>query len=567
MSLPPKLLRLAMVLAVEPRLRGLYIGNDAGAGDRSLLFPVAAAVAACRALPLRALAVPWSIDDDHLAGGLDLERTLALGTPVRRPGLIERAQGGALLLADATRREVRTLAMLRAALDASADPPLLIAGSAEDGGAPPWAGLDVWMPLRYSAAAGTGMDAGELEAALAADFASSPGEFPPERLKESVRMARERLGQVERDGRLLMALVDGSAQSGGNALDLPALRAARAHAALCGRIRIQPEDVDFARDHVAGFQGSREAPVSNSDAPLAPGDVDSGRGRFRDEAGAPLRSAPPLPPGCEPGGAEKVVPPGIAHAGLSMDPFLRQLRGPAPGGDRHGFVNWLRGRASRVRMHSRGRRLALAATLLAAAERQILAGGPAHPLRIRPSDLRHRRLLGRAGSLFLIAVDGSGSMARDRIARAKALALDLLSDAYVKRDRIAVIVFARGQSRLLVPPTSASERARNLLRNLPSGGDTPLSAAVRQVLRMTGRLGGPGRRPVQAIFLSDGRANAGSCGSRDPERVAAELEAVGARYRERGIPTVWVDTTPAHLPSARARKAARLLGALYLRQG
>ena len=87
--------RLALLLlAVEPRLRGIAFAGPAGSGKSALLHGLAALLPD---LPFEML--PLGSDEEALLGGLDLEATLARGARVVRHGLLARADGG-LLAAD-----------------------------------------------------------------------------------------------------------------------------------------------------------------------------------------------------------------------------------------------------------------------------------------------------------------------------------------------------------------------------------------------------------------------------------------------------------------------------------
>lgn len=66
--------------------------------------------------------------------------------------------------------------------------------------------------------------------------------------------------------------------------------------------------------------------------------------------------------------------------------------------------------------------------------------------------------------------------ARGRMAASKAAVIGLLQDAYVKRDRVAVITFSGNNARVIVPATSSIERAQRLLTTMAVGGQTPLAS-------------------------------------------------------------------------------------------
>ena len=134
----------------------------------------------------------------------------------------------------------------------------------------------------------------------------------------------------------------------------------------------------------------------------------------------------------------------------------------------------------------------------------------------------HARLLGapaehvrthvRAGSesVFLcLVVDASGSMsARRRLARVKGALLELLRDAYARRDRVGLIAFRDRSAEILIAPGAPLERAAEAIRTLPAGGRTPLAAGLVAAERLIANeaLREPGRRAI-AVVLTDGRVH------------------------------------------------------------
>jgi magnesium chelatase subunit D len=91
---------------------------------------------------------------------------------------------------------------------------------------------------------------------------------------------------------------------------------------------------------------------------------------------------------------------------------------------------------------------------------------------------------------------------------AKAVALSLLADAYRKRDRVSVIAFYGYSAELLLPPTNSPDLAGRLLASLPSGGKTPMAAALALTHKLitTERAKDPQLSPY-VILMTDGRPN------------------------------------------------------------
>ena len=74
----------------------------------------------------------------------------------------------------------------------------------------------------------------------------------------------------------------------------------------------------------------------------------------------------------------------------------------------------------------------------------------------------------------MFVVDASGSMAaRQRMSAVKGAVLSLLTDAYQRRDKVAVIGFRGAEAELLLPPTHSVEAGAQRLTELRTGGRTP----------------------------------------------------------------------------------------------
>lgn len=124
-----------------------------------------------------------------------------------------------------------------------------------------------------------------------------------------------------------------------------------------------------------------------------------------------------------------------------------------------------------------------------------------------PWHLREHVRAGREAALLCLVVDASGSMgARRRAARVKGALLEVLRDAYARRDRVALIAFRDQAAQVLVAPGAPIELAAARLASLPTGGRTPLAsgldAAQRLIRRERSR--DPLRRSI-AVVLTDGR--------------------------------------------------------------
>jgi magnesium chelatase subunit D len=165
--------------------------------------------------------------------------------------------------------------------------------------------------------------------------------------------------------------------------------------------------------------------------------------------------------------------------------------------------------------------LHLTATLRAAAPHQLARGRSGSALVLRKDDLREAVREGREGNLVLFLVDASGSMAaRQRMSAVKGAVLSLLTDAYQRRDKVALVTFRGDEADLTLPPTSSVEAAAQRLTTLPTGGRTPLTAGLlrtAEVLRVEA-VRDPHRRAL-VVVVTDGKHTSGAA----PELAARYL--------------------------------------------
>ena len=203
------------------------------------------------------------------------------------------------------------------------------------------------------------------------------------------------------------------------------------------------------------------------------------------------------------------------------------------------------------------RDVALAATVRAAAPRQRTRGnGGTTGFVVRREDLREKVREGREGNLILFLVDASGSMAaRKRMSAVKGAVLSLLSDAYQRRDKVGLVSFRGDGATVLLPPTASVELAARRLKELPTGGRTPLSAGLEKAAEVLQREGmrEKERRPL-LVLLTDGRATAGP----DPAAVAAGL-------RASPVASIVLGTGAGLVRFGMAEGVAEVLGARYMR--
>lgn len=204
------------------------------------------------------------------------------------------------------------------------------------------------------------------------------------------------------------------------------------------------------------------------------------------------------------------------------------------------------------------RDVAIDATLRAAALRLAGAGEKVVArTQITASDLRVKVRQTRTGNLILFVVDASGSMAaRKRMVSVKGAILSLLLDAYQKRDRVGLITFRGERAQLLVPPTNSVELAERQLRQLPTGGRTPLAAGLQLAEKVLAnyQLQNSGLAPL-LVLVTDGRANEGQ---------KAHLHQTALGLSRKGVPGLVLDSEQGYVRLGLAREIAGWLAAEYL---
>jgi len=231
--------------------------------------------------------------------------------------------------------------------------------------------------------------------------------------------------------------------------------------------------------------------------------------------------------------------------------------------------------------------LALDATVRAAApyqqrrRTQADAAGetPSLAFLIEPWDVREKVREAKTGSLIIFVVDASGSMgAQRRMVAVKGAILSLLLDAYQRRDRIGLISFRGTTAELLLPPTSSVDLAQIHLREMPTGGRTPLARALYLALDVIEgeRLKNREVLPL-LVLMTDGRANVSLGGesrgakssetlsSRDSNLPIAEAKAVAGMVRELHIPALVIDTEVDFLRLGLAQPIAEAMDARYMK--
>ncbi|HEY8417372.1 MAG TPA: VWA domain-containing protein [Limnochordales bacterium] len=616
-----------LLLAVEPALQGVYLfGPPAGAEP-----PLGTVARRLTDGPV--VRVPASITPEQLDERLDVHETLAGGRPVYRPGLVERARLGALVVEAADLLSAPAAAFLASLVEErpTGQRPLVLARSTTRPrpADPIAARCALWVDV--TAVAGPlepGTDPPLLRLLARENACATPanGGMDGTPLGRRLAAARAQLARISLPNELLEDICRrvGAGAGAAQCLDYYVACAARARAAWYGRAEILGEDVTAAlrwiveprRGPAAGAASPAPAhpPASKPEPAPAHAANASRQPLARPGAGqaapanrpAPAAALPMSPaaspdppgrlpaspaglPGPSPGGRDGgrngqrdgvhdprvVVLPPAALAGTVPLPGAALPRRPPASPHRAGTAR-SEARPSPRRL---GSALALVPTLLAAIPYQRLrAPRPPLAVRVLPDDLRWRRRRPKPRPLYILAVDGSGSMAHNRMHLAKGAAISVLQGAYRERRHVALIDFRHRSAHLLCPPGRSTALIRRRIGALPNAGGTPLPAALALSLRLVQRwrLRHPDS-PVRLVLFTDGKANVPLLdGERsdatkpmaapgDGRRQAwADVERMGALLRAAGVDCTLIDTAPPGTAEA-LHRLARCLGAGIIR--
>ncbi len=478
-----------LLAAIQPRLGGVLLRGQKGSAKTTLARGLADLLPGDGPF----VELPLGATEDRVLGSLDLAELLTSGTPRYRPGLLAAAHGGVLYV-----DEINLLA------DHLVDVLLDVAVSGVN--RVEREGVSHAHPARFVLVASMNPEEGELRPQLLDRFGLAVEiEASNDPHVRGVAVARQLAADadpttlapfVESDCALRDALTH-------------AVSAAAAYAGWEGRTVATDEDLH----RVAPFVLAHRRRRTPFDDPGLSADelADAFSSAEVDEAGPTASDA-------EDGTREETIQPDDV-AGSPVLPSRPSTLGAS-------------GRRS-PSTGSRGRYV-----------RDVAAGDATASIALAPTAI----------AVASRRVDTSGSMgAQRRIAAAKGVAFQLLTDAYQHRDRVALIAFGGDGAEVVLRPTGSVEIARTRISDLATGGTTPLADALDAALAVArGGLRDQQLDPL-LVILTDGRATAGGA---DPVSAAHDA---ARRIASAGVPAVVVD---AEAGPARLGLAVELAGIL-----
>lgn len=205
--------------------------------------------------------------------------------------------------------------------------------------------------------------------------------------------------------------------------------------------------------------------------------------------------------------------------------------------------------------------IAFDATVRAAAPFQKVRDNNGLALAIRDSDFREKVREKRVGSTILFVVDASGSMgAKARMRAVKGAILSLLTDAYQKRDKVGMVAFRKDSAELILGITRSVDLAQKCLKELPTGGKTPLANGLYlgyEILKAE-MYKNPDQVPL-LVVVSDARANVSIYGG-NPFNEAVEI---GKKIKMDGIQSLVIDSEKDYIKLGLAVKLSEAMDSEY----
>ncbi len=594
------LLKLALILnAVNPRLGGVLVRGEKGTAKSTAarglaeLLPLMPVVAGCpfhcdphdpaamcddcrtrhaagetlavRRRPMPVVDLPLGTTEDRLLGTIDLEKAVKTGQRHFEPGILAAAHRGILYVDEVNLLDDHLVDVL---LDAAAMGVNVVERE----------GISFAHPARFILIGTMNPEEGELRPQLLDRFGlcvevtglkdyaarmtvverrlafeadpeafAAAWEEEQEALRLKILAARERLARVRFDREILRLITAICLDQGvdGHRADIYMLKCAQTLAAWHGREELEPADVREAALLVLPHR-LRKKPLG--EARLNREKLAETFRKFQE-----AQEKPPTPPGpgpdYEPGATEAggqaigevLTAPGEPFAVKPLELEPDREANLAPGRRTRGQSTDGTGRYVRARLSPVGPPdLALDATLRAAAPCQSFRDRGNLAVAIADPDLRYKVREKRLGRHLLFVVDASGSMGADqRMAETKAAILSLLVDAYQRRERVGLITFRGESATLALPFTNSVDLAQKHLVSLPTGGKTPLPAALALAHDLLARE--KARHPRDAfllILITDGKANISISG----QNPVAEAKELAARIRALGVKALILDT-------------------------
>ncbi len=618
-------LKLSLLLnAVNPKIGGVVIRGEKGTAKSTAVRALGAllpgeqrAVEKNGSTPA-VVTLPLNATEDMVAGGIDFQRTMKEGRRAFQPGLLAKADGGILYVDEVNLLDDHIVDIVldaaasgenrveREGISFSHKASFVLVGTMnpEEGEIRPQLLDRFGLCVEVTAESDSDKRA-ELMVRREAFDADSRGFIlkyskENERISEKIAAARSLLHRVSVPSHLRGFVTELCRENNvaGHRADLVMEQAAKAHAAYRGTREITVDDITAVAGLVLAHRRRDPVPPPPPEQPQEQrsepeksdpenderreqpreeagqgGDGDSGKASRQEEVDEGNRDDNKTDDtgGSSETGDSSVTPEMEQLFDVGTTFKVRKISSPKDRKTRRGSgrrsrsrVSQKQGRYTKSTILRKNNDIALDATLRAAAPFQRHRNNDrGMAVVLKDQDIREKIREKRLGNLLIFVVDASGSMgAKGRMVASKGAVMSLLVDAYQKRDKIAMVSFRKDEAVVNLPVTSSVELAATMLREMPVGGRTPLSAGMVKGYEIARNhlIKEPEARPI-LIVITDGKANK-ALGPGKPLDEAFDISRKISR--EERIRFLVVDTEePGLINFGLAGKIAGLLGAEY----
>lgn len=187
-------------------------------------------------------------------------------------------------------------------------------------------------------------------------------------------------------------------------------------------------------------------------------------------------------------------------------------------------------------------------------------------LAIEKEDMRYKLKEQQQGFTILFLVDASRSIAAKKHMRVvKGAIIELLQQAYQKRDRIGMISFRKSGAEEILPFTNKFAVAKRKLGEIPTGGKTPLAAGLEKAFKLCVKERRMHQQAVPyLVILTDGNANETMKPGGTAAQARNEAYQIARRIAREQLPVTVIDTQKGRNSFGLAKELAAALEGEYI---
>ena len=534
--------------------------------------------------------LPLGATEDRVCGSIDIQRALAEGVKAFEPGLLARANRGFLYIDEVNLLEDHLVDLLldvavtgrnkvereNISIEHPAEFVLVGSGNPEEGDLRPQLidRFGLYAEVRTENAPEQRMEIVSRRDEFDRNRSRFVASFEDQQheLQRRIKRARKVLSEIRFENGLLEKIgrICAELKVEGHRGELTVMRAARALAAFSGRKVVKDSDARRVAGMALRHRLHRDAMADAATETKIQQALDSESQPVGIAGGSTRVPHNPNDNGSRDGSPSAEIK-GTINSRMTPPtaenhPRFNQRSGGSSSRAGATELNFQSGRYVQSRPYQKGvTKIAIDATL-----RAMLTAGNRSSMPAIQDYLRFKRFARKQSTLFIFAIDTSGSMATARIRKAKGAVLNLLKDSYVNRDNVAIIAFRGDSAELLLPPSRSIIRARRVLDSLSVGGATPLSAGLKCSLTVAERESARYQGRLALLLFTDGGANMPLAlypeNDRDARREAIQKEVatLGARLHAAKVQVTVVNSNLGFGSSSRVELLANLLNAQHV---